>query len=65
MNSEGQPLNISYHQIPSMPTTSLASITFITLAIYVFDKRRGRKEMFEEKYPNFYSLYSPQSLDNL
>lgn len=56
MNSEGQPLNISCHQITSMPPTFLASITFITLAIYVFDKRRGRKKMFKEKYPNFYSV---------
>lgn len=38
-----------------MSTTSLASITFITLVIYRFDKRRGRKWMFKEKYPNFNS----------
>lgn len=68
MNSEGQPLNTSCHQIPSMPITSLTSITFITLVIYVFDKRRGRKKMFTEKYPNFYSVLvfssvSRQSLD--
>lgn len=38
-----------------MSTASLASITFITLVIYRFDKRRGRKWMFKEKYPNFHS----------
>ena len=38
-----------------MSITSLASITFITLVIYRFDKRKGRKRMFKEKYPNFHS----------
>lgn len=56
MNSEGQSLNISCHQILSMPTTSLAYIIFIILVIYIFEKRGGRKKMFKEKYPNFLSV---------
>jgi hypothetical protein len=57
MNSEGQPLNISFYQIPSIPMTSPASIIFITLVIYIDDKRReGRKVIFKEKNKNFHSV---------
>lgn len=63
MNSEGQPFNTSCHQIPSMPVTSL--IHHFYYLIYVFNKRRGRKKMFTEKYPNFYSVLVFSSVSRL